>query len=69
MYKVSMEEARWGELCPDMFLPALMIGVKCSRFRLSVNLMLVANGQTEPDSELLTSEFKLDFLNSPPTSI
>ncbi len=38
MYKVSMEEARWGELCPDTFLPALMIGVKCSRFRLSVNL-------------------------------
>ncbi len=36
MYKVSMEEARWGELCPDTFLPALMIGVKCSRFSTKV---------------------------------
>jgi hypothetical protein len=25
-----MEEARWGAVCPGMFLTVLMIGVKCS---------------------------------------
>ena len=33
IYKVSMEEARWGAVCPDTFLLVLMIHVKCSLFR------------------------------------
>ncbi len=30
IYKVSMEEARWGAVCPDTFAPVLMSEGKCS---------------------------------------
>ena len=33
IYKVSMREARWGAVFPDTFTSVLMIGVKCSPFR------------------------------------
>jgi hypothetical protein len=33
IYKISMEEARCGAVCPGTFMPVLMIGVKCSPFR------------------------------------
>ncbi len=32
IYKVSMEESRWGAVCPGTFLQVLMIRVKCSLF-------------------------------------
>ena len=33
IYKVSMEEARWGAVCPGTFTSVLIIRVKCSLFR------------------------------------
>ena len=33
IYKVSMEESRWGAVFPATFLPVLMIRVKCSLFK------------------------------------
>ena len=33
IYKLSMEEARWGAVCPDAFAPVFMNGGKCSRLR------------------------------------
>ena len=41
----------------DLIWSSLHVLVK----RLILNLMLVANGQTERDSEHRSSEFKLDF--------
>jgi hypothetical protein len=28
-----MEKARWGAVCPEIFIPVLMIEGKCSRLR------------------------------------
>jgi hypothetical protein len=36
IYKVSMEEARRGAVCPGTFLLVLMFRVKCSHFRAKV---------------------------------
>ncbi len=33
IYKISMEEARWGAVYPNAFTPVLMIEGKCSRLR------------------------------------
>jgi hypothetical protein len=61
MYKVSMGEARRGTLCPDTFLPALMIGVMCSRFRLSVNVIVVANSKIVLGTNRRKLKFALGF--------
>jgi len=45
IYKVLMEEARWGAACPGIFTPVLTLRVKCSLFRSFTN-----NTAIQPDT-------------------
>jgi hypothetical protein len=62
IYKMSMEEARWGAVYPNAFTPVLMIEGKCSRLR--AKPAHVGAHLPDPLSALVTSFWVRDRLGS-----